>query len=142
MAVLLSIRPKYVEEIKRGAKKYEFRKTRFRGKSITEAYIYSTSPIKRIVGRFKIKKIIEDNPKNLWENLKEFSGTTENEFFSYFADKEKGFAIEINDFEMFDAPIDPKTLIPNFVAPQSFRYIDTINSGATYAIDLDHFLSK
>ncbi len=124
MNVLLSIKPKYVEEIKKGNKKYEFRKKGFSKKSINEAYIYSTSPVKKIIGFFKIKNIIEDHPKNLWENYKDFSGISEDEFFKYFENREVGFAIEINKFKMFDDPIDPVHIIPNFVAPQSFRYID------------------
>lgn len=49
MNVLLSIKPKYIEEIRKGNKKYEFRKTRFRQRHINEAYIYSTSPVKMIL---------------------------------------------------------------------------------------------
>lgn len=142
MNVLLSIKPKYVEEIKKGTKKYEFRKTRFREKYINEAYIYSTSPVKRIVGYFTIRNIIEDHPKALWADLKDVSGIEEDEFFSYFDNKDRGFAIEINKFEMFDDPIDPKTIIPNFVAPQSFRYLETNELDSNNFVNLDHFVSK
>ncbi|MEN4018225.1 MAG: hypothetical protein PQ975_06900 [Methanobacterium sp.] len=142
MNVLLSIKPKYVEEIKKGNKKYEFRKTGFRKKCLKEAYIYSTSPVKKIVGFFKIEKIIEDHPENLWENFKEYSGIAEDEFFDYFRNKEKGYAIEINEFEIFNDPIDPASIIPNFVAPQSFRYININELNSTDFITLDHFKSK
>ena len=43
--------------------------------------------------------------------------------FDYFRNKETGFALEIKEVEKFKNPIDPKTLIPNFVPPQSFHYI-------------------
>lgn len=142
MNVLLSIKPKYVEEIKNGNKKYEFRKTVFRKKNLNEAYIYSTAPVKKIVGFFRIEKIIEDHPKNLWENFNEWSGIAENEFFDYFDNKEKGFAIEINEFELFENPIDPTCVIPNFVAPQSFRYIDSNELFGSSISNLDDFGSK
>jgi len=142
MNVLLSIKPKYVEEIKKGNKKFEFRKKRFSKKSINEAYIYSTSPIKRIIGSFKVKSIIEDHPKNLWETYKDFSGISEDEFFNYFGNRETGFAIEINRFKMFENPIDPARIIPNFVAPQSFRYIDINELNSAEYPTLDHFKSK
>jgi len=124
MEVLLSIKPRYVEEIIKGNKKYEFRKKVFkRKKSVDGIYIYSSSPVKKIVGYFTFESIIEDHPRTLWENFKEFSGIGEFEFFEYFKERDTGFAIEISQLELFDEPLDPKLLIPNFVAPQSFRYI-------------------
>ncbi len=125
MNVLLSIKPKYVEEIFKGNKKYEFRKSVFRFKGeLNLVYIYSTYPMKKIVGTFTIETIIEDHPKILWEKFKDFSGINEDEFFIYFGDAEKGFAIEIGKIEVFQNPADPRTLIPDFVPPQSFCYMN------------------
>jgi len=125
MNVLLSIKPKYVEEIMNGNKKYEFRKSIFRCREDVElVYIYSTSPVKKIVGVFTIETIIEDHPRNLWEKFKEFSGIREEEFFSYFGGHKKGFAIGIGGVEVFEDPIDPKSSTPGFVPPQSFRYVE------------------
>ncbi len=126
MNVLLSIRPKYVEEILKGNKKYEFRKVIFRCKEDLEmVYIYSSSPVKKIVGAFVIENIIEDHPEVLWAQFKDFSGINdEREFFNYFGANKIGFAIEIGDLEVFKSPADPRILIPDFVPPQSFRYID------------------
>ena len=123
MNVLLSIKPKYVKEIMNGNKRYEFRRSIFRCREDIElVYIYSTSPVKKIVGVFTIKSIIEDHPKNLWDNFKEFSGIDEEEFFNYFGERKKGFAIGIENVEVFECPIDPKISIPDFVLPQSFCY--------------------
>ena len=126
MNVLLSIKPKYVEEILNGNKKYEFRKVIFKCREeLGMVYIYSSSPVKKIVGAFVIENIIEDHPEVLWAQFKEFSGiNNEKEFFSYFGANKKGFAIEIGDLEIFENPADPRILIPGFVPPQSFRYID------------------
>lgn len=125
MNVLLSIKPKYVEEIIKGNKRYEFRRSIFRHREDVEmVYMYATSPVKKIVGSFIIETIIEDHPRNLWKEFKEFAGTTEKEFFNYFISKEKGFAIVIGETAVFKEPIDPKIIIPDWVPPQSFRYID------------------
>jgi len=125
MNVLLSIKPKYVEEIINGNKRYEFRKSIFRCREDVElVYVYSTSPVKKIVGVFTIETIIEDHPRKLWENFREFSGIGEEEFFSYFGGHKKGFAIGIGNVEVFEDPIDPKNSIPGFVPPQSFRYVE------------------
>lgn len=124
MKVLLSIKPQYVDQIIKGNKKYEFRKKIFKRKEeVEEVYIYSTSPVKKIVGYFKFNRIIEDHPERLWEEYKEHSGIAEFEFFEYFKEKDLGFAIEINQLKVFDTPIDPRMFMPNFVAPQSFRYL-------------------
>lgn len=125
MNVLLSIKPKYVKEIMNGNKKYEFRKSIFRCREDVElVYIYSTSPVKKIVGVFTIETIIEDHPKNLWESFREFSGIGAAEFFSYFGSNKKGFAIEIGKVEVFERPIDPFREFSDFKPPQSFYYID------------------
>lgn len=123
MNVLLSIKPKYVEEIKKGTKKYEFRKSIFKN-YVNLIFIYSSSPEKKIVARFSTTTIIEDHPRNLWKKCKKFSGIEEKEFFNYFAEKEKGFAIKIDNLRIFKKPLEPKELIPNFMPPQSFYYLD------------------
>ena len=129
MNVLLSIKPKYVEEIKKGNKKYEFRKSFLNKKNINKIekiYIYSSSPVKMIVARFVLSVIIEDHPKILWEKCKNFSGIDKIEYFKYFGKYEKGLAIKISELKFFKKPIDPKFVFPNFVAPQSFCYIEDL----------------
>jgi predicted transcriptional regulator len=123
MNVLLSVKPKYAELIMKGSKKYEFRKVVFNNKYIEYVYIYSSSPVKKIVGIFRIGTIIEDRPLSLWDQLKGYSGMEEDEFFDYFENRKIGFAIEIKDFKRFEDPLDPKDLIPRFVPPQSFCYM-------------------
>ena len=105
-------------------KKYEFRKSIFKRYDVSTAYIYSTNPIKKLIGKFTIGEIIEDHPQVLWQNLSNFAGLEQDEFFKYFQDRETGFAIEIKDLEVFKGPVEPKDLIPNFVPTQSFYYID------------------
>jgi len=125
MDVILSIKPKYVEAILRGEKKYEFRKTIFKNKNVGHVYIYSSSPIKKIVAIFNIGDIIEDDPKALWERCKDKSGLDNIDFFKYFTGNLKGFAIEIDNLEKLKTPIDPKKIMPGFVPPQSFCYVET-----------------
>jgi predicted transcriptional regulator len=127
MNIILSIKPKYVEKIIAGEKQYEFRRTIFKRKNIGKAYIYSSSPTKKIIGSFMIGDIIEDHPQRLWDQLSMVSGISETEFFDYFSDKEKGFAIKIDQLQLLDDPLEPQLLIPDFTPPQSFSYIDQIN---------------
>ena len=84
MDVLLSIKPKYVKSIIEGEKRYEFRKTIFKNREINRIYIYSSSPVKKIVGTFEIGGILEDHPVDLWDTVKEFAGIDNRDFFAYF----------------------------------------------------------
>ena len=122
MIAILSIKTKYVEKILKVEKKYEFRKNSFR-KDLDEVFVYATKPIGEIVCKFYVGDIIVDKPKELWKNFKEFSGLTDDEFFTYFQGREKGVAIEIREVEKFTNPIDPKDLFPKFIPPQSWIYV-------------------
>ncbi|UCF08747.1 MAG: hypothetical protein JSW28_03380 [Thermoplasmata archaeon] len=126
MNLLLSIKPRYVESIMSGKKRYEFRKTIFRNRNIKRAYIYSTAPVKKIGGSFLIGDIVEDYPDRLWDRFHKLSGLSHEEFFNYFIEGKKGFAIQIESVEEFDTPIDPWELNSDFSPPQSFYYFENI----------------
>jgi type I restriction enzyme S subunit len=123
MDVLLSIKPKYANKIIEGEKTYEFRKIRLDKQKIGYVYIYSTSPVKKIVARIAIGEIIEDSPERLWRRCKKHSGVTKEEFFSYYAEKDVAFAIPIKKVEPLETPIDPYAKIANFTPPQSYYYL-------------------
>ena len=82
--VLITIKPKYVEQIKKENKKYEFRKS-FCSKNnlekLEKVYIYSSSPEKKIVARFTPKSILKDHPEVLWKKYKKDSGISKEGFF-------------------------------------------------------------
>jgi len=124
MDVLLSIKPRYVKSILEGEKRYEFRKTIFKNRGINRIYIYSSSPVKKIVGSFEIGGILEDHPVDLWDTVKEFAGIDNRDFFAYFEGKSRAFAIEIRNLQEFNDPIDPYEMMPGFVPPQSYCYMD------------------
>jgi len=124
MNVLLSIKPVYTSKIVEGTKKYEFRKSIFKNKSVDSVYIYSSHPVKKIIGKFTIGDILEDSPDVLWDTVKDQSGLIESEFFNYFKGRTKGFVIEIDEFTHFKNPIDPRLHYKNFTPPQSFCYIN------------------
>jgi len=123
--VLLSIKPKYVREILSGAKQYEFRKQIFKNESVKTVFIYSTAPEKKIVASFQLGEIVKNHPDYLWEQYCDVSGLSEHEFFEYFSDRDTGYAIRIEELEEFAEPVDPHDVIDRFVAPQSFRYVES-----------------
>lgn len=120
--VLISIKPKYVNEIRQGNKKVEYRKKIFK-QPVNNIYIYSSSPQQKIIGYFKYQGYYEGTPKEIWEKTKEFSGIAEKDYFKYFEGKEKAYAIIINKVVEFKEYISPKAENALFIAPQSYRYI-------------------
>lgn len=128
MNVLLSIKPRYVQKIISRVKRYEFRKAIFKEDyTHSKIYIYSSSPVQKIIGYFSIEDILEAHPDELWDKCKNASGIPETDFFNYFQNRTKGYAIKISNLTLFHEPIDPKSVIQNFVAPQSYRYIGDIS---------------
>lgn len=124
MKVLLSIKPEFVRSMIDGNKKYEFRKKIFRNKNIDVVVVYATKPVGKVVGEFKIKDVLKDTPTEIWKKTKNESGISKNFFYSYFNDKDSAYAIEFDEFQKYDYPMDLMDLDKSIkVAPQSFRYL-------------------
>ena len=118
----MSIKPKFVEKIISHEKLYEFRKSIFK-KAPEKIFIYSTSPQREIVGYFKPSKIIHDSPDNLWDSFSKVSGIFKADFFNYFENTPKGYAIKIDNLYVFPNPLKMINFT-DFNAPQSFCYIE------------------
>ena len=123
MNVLLSVKPKYADEIISGKKKYEFRKSIFKRDDIEKVYIYSSSPVKKIIAIVDIGYILSDSPQKLWDECHEEAGISESDFFKYFKNSDVGYAIKISNVQEFSPSIDPYDIIENFRPPQSFYYL-------------------
>lgn len=123
-SVLMSIKPKYVEEILNGSKHFEFRRAVFKQDQVDRVIIYASSPIKKVVAEFNVADIISDSPELLWERCKEYSGIDKESFMNYFSDKQKAFSIVIEDLLIYKRPIDPYKKLDDFRPPQSYMYLD------------------
>jgi len=124
-SVLMSIKPKYVEEILNGSKHFEFRRAVFKLDKVDKVIIYASSPVKKVVAEFDVADIIVDSPEFLWERCKEHSGIDRESFMKYFSDRQKGFSIVIKNLIIYKQPIDPYKKLKNFRPPQSYMYLDS-----------------
>ncbi|WP_319558302.1 ASCH domain-containing protein [Thiomicrorhabdus sp.] len=122
MKVLLSIKPEFADKILSGTKKFEFRKVIFKAKEVRSIVIYSSSPVRKVIGEFDISEIFEMDPRELWERTSEFSGIEKDYFDEYFDGKETGFAIEVGSFKKYKKPLNLKDLGVSS-PPQSFCYL-------------------
>ena len=124
MNALISIRPNFCHLLLDGKKIYEYRRKVFTRSDVDKVYIYATKPICKIIGCFTIDTIITDTPSKVWSLTPEHGGITKQQFNNYFKGCKVAHAIKIKDLKRFDEPIDPKTVIKDFAAPQNFIYVE------------------
>lgn len=126
MNAILSIKPRFVDEIIAGRKGYEFRKQGFK-KDVHTVFVYASSPVCRIIGEFELGKVLEGSPEYIWSKTSHLSGITKHYFDEYFMSHDVGFALEIKCFKRYRTPINPYKAIKGFHAPQSFCYADELD---------------
>lgn len=120
--VLLSIHPEYAEAILDGRKCYEFRKVLFK-ENVSEIVIYATSPVCRVIGKFKIDKIVSATPEDVWEESKHAAGVTLERFYKYYAGRSVAHAIKVRNPLRFLHPKPLAKYLKSNLPPQSFCYI-------------------
>ena len=122
-SILLSINPNHVENILNGTKRYEFRK-RVCKKKVDKILIYSTTPIKKVVGEAEIEEVLIDEPEIIWKKTKEESGIDKNSFPKYYENKNEAVAYKLKNVMKYRRPRELKDYGVS-TAPQSFQYIQT-----------------
>lgn len=123
MKIILSIKPEFANKIFDGNKKFEFRRSIFKNRSVSKVIVYASSPISKIIGEFEIGEILFEDLDALWKHTKEHSGITEDYFFDYFTGKENGFALEIREVIRYKKELCIKEAFGK-APPQSFAYVD------------------
>ena len=122
MTVLLSIKPEFAEKIFDGTKKYEFRKSIFKNTDVQTVVVYASSPVQRVIGEFTIDRILNDDLDSIWDETAPYSGITHDFYMSYFANKEKAYAIKIRNTKRYSRARRLSDYNIQY-APQSFAYI-------------------
>lgn len=119
--VLISIKPEYVNKILNGTKKYEYRRTLAK-KDVSSLVIYSTWPVKEIVGEVDVIGTIEMAPSSLWEKTKKEAGISRKKYREYFKKRKKACAYVLGMVTKYE---NTKKLLDIGVqqAPQSFLYL-------------------
>ena len=122
MRILLSIKPEFAEQIFDGTKRFEFRRSIFARDDVDVVVVYASAPIGKVIGEFKIGRILSDRPTLLWKRTTPYAGISKKRFFEYFSGKSIGYAIEIDNYELYDRPLP---LYESFgcTPPQSFAYV-------------------
>lgn len=119
---LMSIRPEFASEIIRGGKQVEFRRSVVAAQ-ISHVVIYSTTPVRRVIGFFEVDSIDADSPRRLWNRYSAVAGIDRDRFHAYFAGCDRGIAIRIGSVFELARPIALTRLAGVKTPPQSYRYL-------------------
>lgn len=106
---ILSVKPKFVEKILSGEKKFEYR--RLVPKNIAmgdKVYIYSSAPVKKVIGYFVVSTIAKESKEALWRKTSEAAGIDKKHFDEYFHGKDYAYAYIIppSRLHVFKEPKD------------------------------------
>lgn len=121
-ALLLSIKPEYVEKILQGTKKFEYRK-RLAKEDVSVIYIYSTSPSMKVVASVQVIGRLSASPTALWEKTKAAAGISRAKYRDYFHGCKTAYAYKLGEVKIFES----EKRLSDFgidTAPQSFAYIN------------------
>ncbi len=119
---LLSIHPQFAARIMSGEKRVEFRKVKF-AQEVTHVVVYATSPVKKIIGYFKVKGVDVDKVSKLWSRYSSVGGISKNAFKQYFGDNQKGVAISVGETFVCSKSMALATLSSSTTPPQNFIYL-------------------
>jgi predicted transcriptional regulator len=121
--VLLSIRPRFAEQIFAGLKRYEFRRVLFRSTCVSKILVYASHPVQRVVGEFEVAGILALDARELWKKTGRHSGVQKQYFDEYFEGRNIAYAIEISFPRKYTEPAKLEQLFNFSRPPQSFRYV-------------------
>lgn len=119
--ILLSIHPEFVEKIRSGEKRFEFR-TRVPSGIGDDPLVavYATAPAGAVVGYFRAAGVLSLPPTALWERTKDAAGISRARFRAYFKGRDTAHALEIAEWRGFANPLSLEKLRGSPVPPQSF----------------------
>lgn len=127
--VVLSVRPTYSLKIMKGNKTVELRR-RFplSVKKGTIAYIYSTAPVKALVGSAEIDEVLKLPVAEIWSKFSDMAQINRENFNKYFFGLDHGFALKFQNVRSFGRSIELSELRKRFgfEPPQSFIYANHV----------------
>ena len=124
MKILMSIKPQFIEKIRRGEKTFEFRRRLPKKQDVTSIIVYASQPIGKVVGEISVGGYLTDTVDEIWKRTSDKSGLTHSEFLRYFSGLKSANAIEIESYRDYEQPIPLDVLLPGKVPPQSYCYLN------------------
>ena len=119
--ILLSIHPEFVNKIRSGEKKFEFR-TRIPASVLADPLVavYATAPVGAVVGYFRVGRVLALPPASLWEQTKEAAGIARGRFRAHVKGRAMAEALEIAEGREVAQNCSLDSLRGASAPPQSF----------------------
>lgn len=122
-ALLLSVKPRFADQILAGTKTVEFRRS-WAAEPVGLALVYSSSPIQRLVGIVEIEGTVFASPASVWTKCRARGpGLERKELMEYFAGKDQAYGVLLGSLTRPEKPVRPNSLFRDFRPPQSYRYL-------------------
>ena len=125
--IVISVHPRHAENILTGTKTVEFRRRFPVGSHLEGAilWIYSTSPIKAVIGWAEVKDVINMPVESLWARFRGDGGVKRGDFDLYFDGVRDGYAIVLSSITRLSEEIHAERFSDSgFSIPQSYRYVN------------------
>ena len=125
-AAIFAVKPDFASALVSGAKRIEFRRVRPTLAQGDLVYVYSTAPVKGIVGTFVCGDIFEGSPDTIWRRFKRNAETTRALYREYFDGARRAIAIEVKEPTHWTRPLFLPAIrrrFPNFHPPRSYRFL-------------------
>ena len=125
-SVILSLKPCYADLVFEGLKRAELRRRITPNMENCNAFIYVSSPVRQLRGGFRIERVWSGSPADIWNEVSELAHVKKQEFDDYYAGRTIAYALKITDVWIYQNSVgldELRNRIPNFVVPQSWRYV-------------------
>lgn len=123
--LFISVKPEFVDKIFNGTKQIELRKSRPHIDKGSVVLIYSTLPVKALIGACVVESVIKDTPLKLWKEYSQLLGIDRKRYFEYYEGSELAVGIRLTSIQKFNHEIplaSIKNHFPEFTPPQTFKY--------------------
>jgi predicted transcriptional regulator len=125
--LLLSIQPQYAKKLFQGTKTVELRKVKPNIAKGDTVFVYISSPVQELYGKFEVDKVISRPVEELWKIVSRDAGISEEEFNSYYKDTNIGYGIYLCAPVIIKCPVslsDLRQIWKNFYPPQGYKYLN------------------
>lgn len=122
--LLMSIKPRFSDLIFSGEKRYELRRRSGRLEAGDLVVVYASSPVKAVVGVFKVGGVASGPVEALWDEFGDEFGVQRNEYVAYFDGLREANAIQVEQpVEVKPVPLSElRERNHRFRPPQSYMY--------------------
>ena len=124
--VLVSLRPRFAELVLDGSKTTELRRGPSRIEPGAVALVYASTPLRALLGAMRIEEVHTCAPSTVWRRWGPTTGLRRREFDDYVDGCDRVTALLLGARCVFPEPVsleELRTRSSEFVAPQSYRYI-------------------